>query len=73
MENTEAIIENESFFLQVLENLKENAIMIYPYGESRVSFQKIDGKFSGDHENYSRVKELVSPEFLQENFKLKNI
>ena len=64
--------ENESFLLKVLQGMKNNASFYYPYDDNMVVFQKLDGIFVGDHENYSRVKQLVSPEFLHQYFKLKN-
>lgn len=73
MSTGDKVKDNESFFEMVLKNMKENACMCYPYDDNMVVFQKLDGIFVGDHENYNRVKELVSPEFLQQNFKLKNL
>ena len=55
----------------VFEHMKDNATFCYPYDDDRIIFQKLDGKFVGDNENFSRVKELVSTEFLNKYFKLK--
>jgi len=72
MSTSNNIKENESFLLRVLQGMKNNASFCYPYDDNMVVFQKLDGIFVGDHENYSRVKQLVSPEFLHQYFKLKN-
>lgn len=68
----EKIKDHESFFSSVLSNMKENSVFLYSYEETNVTFQKINGHFVGTLENFLRVKELVSIEFLDKHFNLKS-
>lgn len=65
------ITDNEVFLLRILNSLNEDSYFLYPFKETQIVFKKENGLFLGNLENYSRVKDLVSPDFLQKYFKLK--
>lgn len=66
----EQIAQNESFFKSVLNSVKEGGIFIYP--DAGAVFKKVAGKLTGTQDELTKVKDLVTPEFLKNHFVANN-
>ncbi len=60
---------NENYFSNVINILGEKGVFLFK--DAGVVYQKQNGKLTGTREELDKVKNLVSPEFFDQNFTIK--
>jgi hypothetical protein len=63
------LLANENYFSGVIKMLGEKGVFLFK--DAGVVYQKQNGKLTGTREELDKVKDLVSPEFFDQNFTIK--